>query len=164
MLLTQLQIETGSLPVLFSLLAKYNINHCALWINSKTPGQWNTNTDAHLTNFDKIFFVNDDDTEQSHFILVGIFFSLHKEATVSCRLMGMNKLISNLNSTNYNKKLLYFQLKKNLFRWFLKITNVYFVYNCFANFILSGFLLTRFASNHKWLFILYRFSLTWEIS
>ena len=44
------------------------------------------------------------------------FFPLHKEATVSCRLMGMNKLISNLNSTSYNKKLLYFQLKKNLFR------------------------------------------------
>ena len=64
MLLTQLQTEIGSLPVLFPLLAKCNINHCALWINSKTPGPWNTNTDAHLTNFNEIFFVNDEDTEQ----------------------------------------------------------------------------------------------------
>ena len=47
-----------------------------------------------------------------------------------------------------------FSTKKNLFRWFLKITNVYFVYNCFANFILSGFLFTRFGFNHKWLFTL----------
>ena len=37
---------------------------------------------------------------------------------------------------------------------FLKRTNVYFVYNCFANFILSGFLFTRFGFNHKWLFTL----------